>query len=127
MLLTLLQYTGPAVQYIADSRIVHSDSYAFVRDFTREISFHQAPNLKTRLGVLGLGLRIKRQQLELTQKQFAKLTGITRSHLCRIERGQCRPKMATLSAINTALKSQVISKENAGAAPDVENPGGLSR
>ena len=52
-------------------------------------------------------IRQKREEKGYTIDQLAKLAGMSKGHLSRIERGQTRPTIDTLVIIALALKVEV--------------------
>ena len=51
-------------------------------------------------------LTLRRYALRLTQKQVSEMVGVTRDHICRIERGKMIPKTKTLVALCRVLKTE---------------------
>lgn len=52
-------------------------------------------------------IRQKREEKEYTIDKLAKLAGMSKGHLSRIERGETEPTISTLSRIAIALKVKV--------------------
>lgn len=52
-------------------------------------------------------VRQKREEKEYTIDKLAKLAGMSKGHLSRIERGETEPTISTLSRIAIALKVKV--------------------
>jgi DNA-binding XRE family transcriptional regulator len=52
-----------------------------------------------------------RAELGLTQRELAELAGIRFESLCRIERGATTPKLATVDAIDRALKQAARNRK----------------
>lgn len=52
-------------------------------------------------------IRKKREEKDYTLDKLAKLAGISKGHLSRIERGETQPTIITLSRVAIALKVQV--------------------
>nr|EEE1920059.1 helix-turn-helix transcriptional regulator [Salmonella enterica subsp. diarizonae] len=55
------------------------------------------------LSTLGLVIRERREHLSLSQEELASLTGIDRSHMGRIERGERNVTLLNLSRVAYAL------------------------
>lgn len=53
--------------------------------------------------ILGQRIRLVRKENRLTQKDFAKIIGISQSHLCGIERGKVNISQLALSMIEAKL------------------------
>jgi transcriptional regulator with XRE-family HTH domain len=58
---------------------------------------------------IGRQVRAFRQQLDMTVVELAKLAGMSRGMVSKIENGQTSPSLATLSALATALNVPVTS------------------
>ena len=52
-------------------------------------------------------IRQKREEKEYTIDKLAKLAGMSKGHLSRIERGETDPTITTLSRVAIALKVEV--------------------
>ncbi len=58
---------------------------------------------------IGRQVRVFRHQLDMTVVELAKLAGMSRGMVSKIENGQTSPSLATLSALATALNVPVTS------------------
>jgi transcriptional regulator with XRE-family HTH domain len=72
---------------------------------------------------IGPYIQAFRKRRSLTLDDLAKLSGVSRSMLSQIERGQANPSLATVWALGTALKvdiSELISGELIDRGPQIE-------
>ena len=58
--------------------------------------------------LVGENVRRIRQDRELTQEQFADLSGFSQQYLSGLERGRRNPTVVTLFELATALKAQPV-------------------
>lgn len=72
---------------------------------TRELSFQSIQGLESPEGQLGLALKRERDRAGLTLRELAQLTGLSVTHLCRIERGKVLAKRETVRRIEKAIQS----------------------
>jgi len=49
-------------------------------------------------------LRLRREELGLTQTDLAELVGVPQSHICALERGRMAPTLKTIARLATALR-----------------------
>jgi DNA-binding XRE family transcriptional regulator len=61
-----------------------------IKDFMRPVSMYQALNLETPSGHEGFVIRARRLRFGLSQEAFAKLAGVDRGRLSRIEHGHAK-------------------------------------
>jgi transcriptional regulator with XRE-family HTH domain len=54
---------------------------------------------------IGISIRKIRKEKELTQKEFAKIIGITQTYLSQIETGDKTPTIGVLEAMSTKVKT----------------------
>jgi DNA-binding XRE family transcriptional regulator len=93
------------LECLRETRILHSDGdfSPLTQDYWRGISLAQAPTLASDNGKLGVIIRIRRLALGLTQAELARLAGLTRTHLSRIERGHFLPLASNVYALEKVL------------------------
>lgn len=60
--------------------------------------------IRTALLALGSTLRAERQALEISQEDFAELSGVHRNYIGRVERAEINPSFDALFRIAAALK-----------------------
>ena len=58
----------------------------------------------------GFEIKQMRREALMTQGQLAKLAGMTRTEICRIEQGQAEPRGRTLMKLRVILKNQLRNK-----------------
>jgi transcriptional regulator with XRE-family HTH domain len=78
----------------------------------------------TGLTAFGDSLRAIREQQELTLEQAAELSGISKSHLCRLESSERQPSVASMLALSAALGVPIgrFFGESEEAAPFTISP-----
>lgn len=50
-----------------------------------------------------IDLKAERKRANMTQQDLAKITGVTRNHICQIEKGKTKPSPAVAQKIGQAL------------------------
>ena len=66
---------------------------------------------KRRDSGIGIEIRSLRKKKGLTQEDLAWMTGISKSHISKIERGECAPSGGVLRKIEDALNLEYMSLE----------------
>jgi len=73
------------------------------------------------MSALGQAIRARRRELDLTQAELSKATGLAGSHICQIETGKSMPSVEALQVIAKALNvpsgnfmAAMTSKSDAG-------------
>ena len=59
--------------------------------------------------VIGRNVRLKRKEKRITQEDLAILCETSRTHIARIEKGECNCTLVTLEKITTALGEDMVS------------------
>jgi len=66
-------------------------------------------NIETFSVVVGKRIKNKREQLDITQKKLAEITGIKRPNIARLENGASMPNLLTLIRVATGLNTNLDS------------------
>lgn len=88
------------------SKIRHSDMMSGLHSFydpVQQVRTRQAIQVQSKNVHAGLKLRVRRQQLRLTQEFLARKAGIDRTHLSHIEHGKVVPKEDTWLRLQSVL------------------------
>lgn len=96
----------------------HSDSgiLSGYADLGRPVSLHQALGVTTSARIEGLNIRMRRLALGVTQVELSKATGLSRTHLSRIEHGHTTMEAMSREKIAFALKLASVKKRSAQMA-----------
>jgi transcriptional regulator with XRE-family HTH domain len=130
VLLLLFRAMKKSLRDLEALELTHGDSsiWAVCRDMDRRVSLHQALDLDTNAETQGFEIRLKRLHFGLTQEDFAKLSGISRVQISRLERGRMEMTPRTRIAVYEAFrelatmnkKLQMLSKGSGVVAPGGE-------
>lgn len=108
ILQTLYREIRPMLWYIRSEWLHHNDSTDLegLRNFKRPLSFRQTPHFHTATGNFGYLLKLRRQELGLTQENLAKAIGISRTHISKIEHGHYSPRFITFHKLQSLMKAK---------------------
>ncbi len=100
-----------------------NSSYGFTRDVQRGQKWldDEKPEVPIRKQALGLEIRLRRQEVGLTQAELAQRAGISRKQVMRIERGQVEAHGSTLARLREGLSRGPLGPI-AGGSEGLANP-----
>ena len=93
-------------QFFGIAEVHHHDGdvMTWLKEEERGTSLRQACDVSTPHGRTGYEIRMKRLELGITQAGLARLSGLERTHISRIEKGHMKPRSETLLKIARCLK-----------------------
>src|SRR5271157_4267323 len=95
-------------QYMTrDSNCRRCHMSLIAREVPKDVSPEPKPQPRLEVLKWGKALAELREQKGMTQRQFAAKAGIMRTHLCKIEKSQCKPTYATVVRLALALGIEI--------------------
>ncbi len=109
-LLLLLRTLKRELVFMRGANLYHEDSTALrmIEDCFSSASTYQATSILTEAEKKGHVLRALRTGLGMTQKEFARISGVRRDYISQIERGKHKTRPQTLMRLNELLVSLSI-------------------
>ncbi len=106
VLLALFKASRKVLDGLESSAFFHHDADLFetYREMNRSVSLHQALDVDSDARAEGLQIRLLRLSFRLSQKEFAELCGLSRTHLSRIERGRTNAEPLTRAKIEFGVR-----------------------
>lgn len=106
VLLALFKASKKVLGGLEASSFFHDDAdlYETYREMNRTVSLHQALDVDSDARAEGLQIRLLRLSFRLSQAEFARLCGLSRSHLSRIERGRTNSEALTRAKIEFGVR-----------------------
>lgn len=106
ILLSLYRHVKTEFAQFSATMLTHDDSSVLdmAKDFTRPVSIHQAVKLSGRRPNEGFSVRVRRLKFGATQKELAKLAGVSRTHLSAVEHGHFIMAPITRAKLDLAFR-----------------------